>query len=114
MKTQTDETLLSGETVLYGWVTKVEGDHVLLDLASDVLACTFSESLRAELEALPYGREVGLRGTATWMYEGARTRLQAFTIEEILDYVGGPITETLTELADLLGGGFYDAKAALR
>jgi hypothetical protein len=112
-KTQLNEvpdTVLRGETTLYGYVVRVGGEDPVVRLRySDrepAISCTVTETLARDVAKKLYSW-VGLSGTAEWNRRD--NSLVEFHATGLLPFDGSPAATALAELGDLIGEYWQDA-----
>jgi hypothetical protein len=97
--------LLTGDTELYGRVTRVGGAtdptvQFRVIGTDELIYCKASEEIACEVAVRLY-KQVGLRGTASWDF--FTRKMESFTIEEILPFEEVSAVEAFAELREVLG-----------
>jgi hypothetical protein len=97
--------LLSGDTELFGKVTRVGGAtdptvQFRVIGTGDLIYCKASEEM-ARLVAVHLYKRVGLRGTATWDF--FTRKMEGFIIEEILPFEEASASQAFAELREVIG-----------
>lgn len=93
----------AGETVLYGWVTRVGGKEPKVGLSLDdgsFVPCEATLEIAKELGRRLYER-VGVHGFAEW--EAENLVVASFKIDKITEYEETPIGKAVADLAEASG-----------
>jgi hypothetical protein len=97
---------LSGETTIYGEITRVGGAEPKIQfktLDSQIVYCSTNKTIAKKAGAKLYTK-VGLHGTAEWNSE--TFEIEEFHVIDISDYEQIPPSEAFEELANLIGDSF--------
>lgn len=101
---------LSGETTIYGEITRVGGAEPKIQFKTfdeQVIYCSTSRAIAKKAGTKLYSK-VGLYGLAEWNSE--TFEIENFHAIDISDYEEVPLSEAFDELADLIGNSFDDIK----
>jgi hypothetical protein len=101
---------LSGETTIYGEITRVGGTEPKIQfktLDSKIIYCSTSKAIAKKAGAKLYTK-VELHGLAEWNSE--TFEIENFNVTNISDYEEILLSEAFDELADLIGDSFDSIK----
>lgn len=101
---------LSGETTIYGEITRVGGAEPKIQFKTfdeKVIYCSTSRAIAKKAGARLYSK-VGLYGLAEWNSE--TFEIENFHAIDISDYREAPLSEAFDELTDLIGNSFDNIK----
>lgn len=97
---------LSGETVIYGEITRVGGKEPRIQfttLDGQLVYCTASKAIAKAAGAKLY-TNVGMKGIAEWNSE--TFKIENFSVTEIIDYEEVSPSQAFSELSTLVGSSF--------
>lgn len=101
---------LSGETTIYGEITRVGGAEPKIQfktLDNKIIYCSTSREIAKKAGVKLYTK-VGLYGLAEWNSESFE--IENFNVIDISDYEEVPLSEAFDELANLIGDSFDSIK----
>jgi len=98
-----DEFFYQGDTTIYGKVERVGGSipRVRIKLDDDQVIYTEINQPLAKRLAKDLYEEVCIKGFAKWRKENLK--IEEFKVEQVIDFVDGPIVDALEELRAVIG-----------